>query len=50
MSTLPANDQEVLRDQHGGAVEGTGLQVPQGPVGGVERVRWTVAATSPTTS
>lgn len=37
--TLSASGQEMLWDQHGGTVEGTGLQVPQGLVGGVQRLR-----------
>jgi hypothetical protein len=37
--TLSACGQEMLWDQHGGTVEGAGLQVPQGLVGGVRRIR-----------
>jgi hypothetical protein len=34
-----ANGLGTLRNQHGRAVEGAGLQVSQGLVSGVERVR-----------
>jgi hypothetical protein len=36
---MTANGQEMLRDQHGGAVEGAGLQVAQGLVRTLQRVR-----------